>query len=88
VAVAANPFLVGVYDYVVAKTTPFKCGAQVFGPAELETGRVHAKHLPGRSSINRWQVGNDDTVVDADAAHVTTDESRHCGPGSASVSRG
>ena len=48
----------------------------VFGIIERETGRVHAKHLPGRSHLNRWQVAAEiDAVVDQ-SAHVMTDESR------------
>jgi transposase-like protein len=48
----------------------------VFGVIERETGRVHAKHLPGRNHINSWQVGNEiDAVVDP-SAQMMTDESR------------
>src|SRR5579871_4771669 len=49
----------------------------VFGMIERETGRIHAKHIPGRSRINSWQLNNEiDSVVDRSTAHMMTDESR------------
>ncbi|HUA20841.1 MAG TPA: IS1595 family transposase, partial [Bryobacteraceae bacterium] len=48
----------------------------VFGIVERETGRVHAKHLPGRSHLNSWTINREiDAVVDP-AAKIMTDESR------------
>ena len=48
----------------------------VFGMIERETGRVQAKHLPGRSHLNRWQVGQEIDANVAPAARMMTDESR------------
>jgi transposase-like protein len=48
----------------------------VFGMIERETGRVHAKHLPGRSHLNSWQVGSEIDSTVAQSAQIMTDESR------------
>jgi len=49
----------------------------VFGMVERETGRMHAKHLPGKNHINSWQVGKEiDAVVDPASVKMMTDESR------------
>src|ERR1700693_4699180 len=48
----------------------------VFGIVERETGRIHAKHLPGRNKVNSWTINKEiDATVDQ-SAHVMTDESR------------
>jgi len=48
----------------------------VFGIVERETGRIHAKHLPGRNRLNSWTINKEiDATVDQ-SAHVMTDESR------------
>jgi len=48
----------------------------VFGLIERETGRVHAKRLPGRSHVNRWHIGKEIDAHVSAQAHMMTDESR------------